>query len=245
MHTDDPDCFVVLIPPGEEIVVDLVQSVNPPNITLFDSNNQVVDIVNALGGAAYNPGSSGFTRATIEVLANSTVGSGRCTTYEIQVVTRAAVQQVDDFGNPATANSTGLPTRLQVYPIPGSSEYPIVLGADQGPPGHFGYLVMGNQVQQLGLPVVSNLICVGGLIGRYNVAGSRLNSLGVFQPNGEWRPFQNGAAVPLFSPYGFTLPEELPTGTGLIMAGQNWGFQLWHRDAGGSSSTSNGKLVRF
>ncbi len=119
--------------------------------------------------------------------------------------------------------------------------------------GKLGWLrggggLVGSQVQQLGLPMGAQAICIGGLIGRYNEAATPMNSVGIFDSNGRWTSFDNeGSFFVPFMGYvpGYSIPEQLPNALGPLMVGQSWGFQLWHRETGGGSATSNGVLLNW
>lgn len=149
------------------------------------------------------------------------------------------------FCDPAANNSTGLPTVLTgAMSAPGGSG--LHLEAAQGPPGQFGYFLVGTAPQDPGAAVGSGFLCLsltgGNLVGRYNVGGGNLNSIGLFDGSGI---LQNGVGTSSVGS-GFDVPSALPLpGSPSIQSGETWHFQLWHREDGGDSNLSNGLSVTF
>jgi hypothetical protein len=129
-----------------------------------------------------------------------------------------------------------------------NTEASVFAFAESGTPNRFGYPVEGDQVQQLGLPLGAQPICLVGSIGRYNVGGSPLSAIGFFGAFGNWASLSEN--IDFGTPHhwirnAFAIPDQLPNGMGTLMVGQGWGFQLWNRESGGGSSTSNGVLVNW
>ena len=84
----------------------------------------------------------------------------------------------------------------------------------------------------------------GNAFGRYNVTtgSGNLNSIGLFDTSGV---LQNQVGTSTVGS-GFDVPLNVPIpGIGSIMTGETWHFQLWHREAAGSSNFSNGLSVPF
>ena len=149
------------------------------------------------------------------------------------------------FCDPMDNNSTGLPTQLtgMFQTNIGSG---LCLNAHQGPPGEFGYFLVGTNFADPGLPISQGRLCLslapGDMVGRYNVVGTPLASIGQFNAQGEFANLSNTS----FQGFGFEVPNELPLDNNPIIAtGETWHFQLWHREAGGQSNFSNGLSVTF
>ena len=149
------------------------------------------------------------------------------------------------FCDPAANNSTGFPTLLTgSMSAPGGSG--LHLEATQGPPAQFGYFLVGTAPQDPGIQVGSGFLCLslsaGNFIGRYNVNGGALDSIGLFDAAGV---LQNAVGTSSVGS-GFDVPSSVPIpGNPMIGAGQTWHFQLWHRESGGDSNLSNGLSVTF
>ncbi len=151
------------------------------------------------------------------------------------------------FCDPNENNSTGMPTNMTAAFGSGVGS-DLHLEATQGPSGQFGYFLIGTDFTEPGimLPNSSGRLCLalagGNSIGRYNVGGSTFNSLGQFDAAGI---LQNNVGTSTVGT-GFDVPATVPiTGSPMIMAGETWNFQLWHREAGGDSNFSNGLSVAF
>ncbi|MEZ5973402.1 MAG: lectin-like protein [Planctomycetota bacterium] len=149
------------------------------------------------------------------------------------------------FCNPAMPNSTGLPTYLAIVPsaVSGSGYH---LDATQGPPNQFGYFLVGSGSNPTGTPISQGLLCLalgsGNQLGRYNVGGTNLNSVGLFDASGV---FVNVVGTSSTG-NGYDLPNTVPvTGSPTFQTGSTWYFQLWHREDGGQSNFSNGIALTF
>ncbi len=149
------------------------------------------------------------------------------------------------FCDPMDPNSSGLSTTLS-----GSngaqSGSELHLEVTSGPPGQFGYLLVGSGSLDPGMPLSNGRLCLdlggGNSLGRYNRFGGSSNSLGLFDSNGVW---QNQAQTSEVGS-GFDVPQDLPlSGNQSIQSGSTWYFQMWHREAGGQSNLSNGLGVTF
>ena len=151
------------------------------------------------------------------------------------------------FCNPNDPNSTGMSTNLTAAFGTGVGS-DLHLDSNQGPSGQFGYFLVGTAPNEPGimLPGSQGRLCLliggGNSLGRYNVTGTNFNSLGRFDAGGL---LQNVVGTSV-SGSGFDVPSTVPiSGSPMIMTGQVWHFQLWHREAGGLSNFSNGLSVTF
>ncbi len=250
VHLTDPDFYQLMIPAGEELRVSTVNAHTDVQVVLYDDQGRIVDTKDQGEIAIYAPGASIPRRAAIEILFPNSSGFNNCSSYDLHIATHPILQSIQTFCDPATPNSTGASTELHVVEnltVRGPVN-PLVIYADSGPPGQFGYIVAGSQVQQLGLPMGAQAICIGGFIARYNETATPTNSIGIFDSTGRWTSLNNeGSFFVPFMGYvpGFSIPEQLPNALGPLMVGQSWGFQLWHRETGGGSSTSNGVLLNW
>ncbi|MEZ5974835.1 MAG: hypothetical protein R3F17_15035 [Planctomycetota bacterium] len=99
------------------------------------------------------------------------------------------------------------------------------------------------------LPISDGHLCLsvfgGNQFGRYNVAGSALNSIGAFDSTGVLQNLVGTSSLTT----GFDIPTAIPIpGYTTIQAGDVWHFQLWYRDtpAGpGHSNLSNAATYYF
>ena len=147
------------------------------------------------------------------------------------------------FCDPANANSTGQPTRLTGTMGSGVGSG-LHLEASQGPPGEFGYFLIGTTFVEPGILISQGRLCVSGAIGRYNALGGNLNSTGQFDAAGIMQNFVGTATSTGGS--GFDVPTTIPTtGSPSILPGSTYTFQLWHREAAGAANFSNGLEITF
>lgn len=149
------------------------------------------------------------------------------------------------FCDPALPNSTEYSTELlgQVS-APGGAG--VRLEVRNAPPNQFGYFLVGSAADAVGLMFSQGRFCLGTAqgdrIGRYNIAGTDRDSVGLVDSTGQLRDSANSG------PYqtGFEVPATLPLpGNPSIQAGQTWHFQFWHREALGASNFSNGLSIVF
>tara|TARA_R110002126_G_scaffold75749_4_gene189023 strand:+ start:2847 stop:3899 length:1053 start_codon:yes stop_codon:yes gene_type:complete len=128
------------------------------------------------------------------------------------------------------------------------------LGAVDGPPGQFGFFLMGSDANNA-LALFEGVLCLDAPQARYNgqVATNlglpQLNSIGQFDAGGVLQSLTgNGTSA---GGSGFDVPNELPFAPPgqVILPGDTWAFQLWYRDfdAGGAPSAnfSNAIVVLF
>ncbi|MCP5023347.1 MAG: formylglycine-generating enzyme family protein [bacterium] len=146
-----------------------------------------------------------------------------------------------------TNNSTGQPTTL-------TGAFGSGVGSDlhlevtQGVPGELAYFLVGNEVTS-GVVTSNGLNCLVGTgtaqVFRYNVAGGLSNSVGRFDSSGV---FQNLVGTSSTGS-GFDVPDTIPSfPSTMIMSGDTWHFQVWHRDRTvqtSDSNFSNGLSVTF
>ncbi len=147
------------------------------------------------------------------------------------------------FCEPANPNSTGQPTVLTANMNSGVGSG-LHLNANQGPPGEFGYFLIGTTFVDPGIVVSQGQLCVSGAIGRYNAVGGNLNSTGQFDGSGVFQNFVGTATST--GGTGFDVPTTIPTtGSPTIQPGSTYTFQLWHREAAGAANFSNGLEITF
>lgn len=150
----------------------------------------------------------------------------------------------DAFCDPASTTSSGTPAQLSA--VPTSIGAGFRLEAQGGPTdgGGFGYFIVSSGANG-GIPLGQGDLCLDFPQGRYSpVAGASLNSLGVFDSNGD---YENLAGTSTTG-FGFDLPTQLPTPPGgSITAGSTWHFQLWFRDQnpGATVNFTNGLTLTF
>lgn len=138
----------------------------------------------------------------------------------------------------AVPNSTGQRTALTGRFGTGVGSF-LHLEARKGVPHEFGYFLAGNEATS-GVVIGSGLLCLVGTptssVYRYNLAGTPSNSIGAFNSAGI---LQNLAGTSQ-SGSGFDVPSTIPGGVPImIMSGDTWHFQVWHRDTVAMVSTSN------
>jgi hypothetical protein len=109
------------------------------------------------------------------------------------------------------------------------------LGAVGGPPGQFGFFLMGSGASS-SLPIFEGILCLDAPQARYNgqIATNhglpQLNSIGQFDAGGV---LQNLVGTATSSGgTGFDVPSELPFSPPgqVILPGDSWAYQLWYRD---------------
>ncbi len=146
-----------------------------------------------------------------------------------------------------TNNSTGMPTTLTGTSGSGVGS-DLHLEVTQGVPGELAYFLAGNEATS-GMVISNGLNCLVGTgtaqMFRYNVAGGSWNSVGRFDTAGVFQNLVGTSAVGS----GFDVPDSIPGLVPImIMSGDTWHFQVWHRDRAvftSESNFSNGLSVTF
>ena len=129
-------------------------------------------------------------------------------------------------------NSTGHPGQLSAQGSTTLSELNLTLEATSLPPNRFAFAISSMQFGGAGGPPLGPSICVSGGVGvhRETVRNS-------------------GAAGAVSIPIDLTAIPVLGGQAVPVMAGQTWGFQVWHRDEfipiTGMSNTTPGVSVQF
>ncbi|MEZ5974569.1 MAG: hypothetical protein R3E96_06925, partial [Planctomycetota bacterium] len=152
---------------------------------------------------------------------------------------------IQTFCDPAAANSTGVPTVLAGAFGSGVGS-DLHLEATSGPPTQFGYFLVGSAAQDPGVAVGGGFLCLSqaapNVLGRYNLTGTPLGSIGSFDAAGVLQNLTGTSTTGT----GFDVPSNLPLpGSPTIAPGSTWFFQLWHREPGGASNFSNAVAVSF
>ena len=122
------------------------------------------------------------------------------------------------------------------------------LEVTQGVPGELAFVLAGNEATS-GIPISNGLLCLTGTgtaqVFRYSVAGSPSNSVGRFDNAGVFQNLVGTSTVGT----GFDVPDTIPGNMPImIMSGDTWHFQVWHRDRAvqtSDSNFSNGLSVTF
>ena len=152
---------------------------------------------------------------------------------------------ITTFCDPADNNSTGVPTVL-------TGTFGSGVGSDlhlevtSGPFNQFGYCLVGTKSTENGVAIGSGHLCLSvaapNMLGRYNVFGGSLNSIGLIDAGGVMQNLVGTSTVGS----GFDVPSTLPFGGNpVILTGNTWHFQVWHRENGGDSNLSNGVSATF
>lgn len=110
-----------------------------------------------------------------------------------------------------------------------------------GPPNQFGMVLMSSQMDDHGISLGLDELCLLGPIVRFNRPGVG-NSIGVFDSMRTFRSL-TGNGDP--NGMGFEIPIGSASAGNLITAGDTKHFQLWYRLPGGNSGVSSGLSVTF
>ena len=160
---------------------------------------------------------------------------GGCNSYDLQLV------GVDGTtGTPGTnycmanANTTGVSADISAAGSIAVASNDLTLTASNLPPQAFGFFIVSRTQNFVMNPAGSQgNLCIGGALGRYVGPGQIMNS---------------GAAGEISLTVDLTAMPQ-PNGFVPAVSGDQWNFQLWHRDSsptGGSSSNfTNGLQVDF
>ncbi|MCP3914626.1 MAG: hypothetical protein GY711_03600 [bacterium] len=134
------------------------------------------------------------------------------------------------YCSPGSATSTGQPARMTVTGSPVVAANDMTLGAEDLPPGEFGYFLVGTNQGQVQPPGSNGVLCLAcgfqgcGGIGRFNRPGEIIQGPG------------GSLAIDLT-----VLPRTPNTS---VQPGETWNFQCWFRD-GGSSNFTDAVSVLF
>lgn len=198
-------------------------------------------------------GASEGTRTALEFAGKDHIIPSRRPTLAITFTTPGPTT----FCDPAPNNSSGVPAVLTgVFGSGVGSD--LHLDVSGGPlpfmgSGQLGYFLVGNQNNAPGIPVPLGdgpfcLVGSGGSFGRYNISGTDLMSIGIFDASGN---LQNLAGTGGVTGFGYDVSATVqisgfPTTT--IMTGDTYHFQCWYRDTQsgvGRSNFTNGLSVTF
>ncbi len=133
---------------------------------------------------------------------------------------------------PAVPNSTGFPGRLTASGSFLAAEGDVTLVADELPPNQFGLFLSSTAQGFVQNPGGSQgNLCLSGAIGRYDPA------------NGY--PLQGtGWAGRVVLELDLTAVPT-PLGPAMVLAGETWNYQFWHRDALGMTNFTDAVSVTF
>jgi len=246
-----PDTYSFFVAPGETLHVDALFSGVPGDIeiVLRRANSEYCGQgyfgqFLALGNSSQNAESLSYVNilnvdreVILEVFMPGSPGpQSRCRTYDLVISGSGdcgAGSTVCDATH--TSSTYGSYLSGSFGNTQGSGLY---LRALAGPPGEFGYFVVGTQTDLSASVAVGNgFLCAGGTVGRYNF-GQLTNSLGLFDSQGEFENLVGTATT--HGGYGFDVPNDLPLpGAPLIQLGSTYTFQLWFRDGGAGVGQSN------
>ncbi len=125
--------------------------------------------------------------------------------FQMEIAIQVPLQPTfSTFCDPMDDNSTGFPT-VMLPTLPGGLHMEI----RQGPPGEFGYLLVGDTPDFAGTPMDSGRLCLesmgGAMAGRYSFGGPT-NSVGRFNAAGNMQNLVGTST----SGTGFDVPEVLP-----------------------------------
>jgi hypothetical protein len=155
--------------------------------------------------------------------------------------------------DPAQEHYAGGPVRLNTSTQGHAFGAGVHLEAVDGPPGEFGFFLIGASATG-STNVFNGTLCLDAPLGRYgaNVAMNQgvpeLDSVGQFDANGVLQNLVGTSAVGS----GFDMPLQLPYSPAgqFVMPGDQWAIQLWYRDQlaplpnpGSTSNFSNALLL--
>ncbi|MDF1838683.1 MAG: hypothetical protein P1V35_12505 [Planctomycetota bacterium] len=235
----DPDFYSVVIPAHTNLTVQFPGIPSAHRTTVYSTTGVVLGT--GYNGLHYRPQSPTPMTVVIGIaIENNYSTRDTCGNYDMTVSTPPAPTEYSSFCIPTQANSAGTAAHLEGWRNAPQYGSRIVLSCYNGPPGQFGYYLVSTQFSNTGIPLGQGQLCLAGNLGRYNVAGTAMNSTGIFDSS---RSFQNGSGTGYFG-HGFIPPMDLPMG-GMIATGQTWHFQVWYREPMGNSNFSNGLSVTF
>ena len=237
----DPDFYYIVLEPGQQLqITDLSVT---PLVEYRLWNQPCMQVLATPSARTLNHTNSTASTQTTILEAFYNPGFVTCAEYwlDVRVLSGAGVP----FCDPMDPNSSGRSTRMTGTLGSGSGS-DLLLESEEGPPGQFGYFLVGTGISEPGIQISDGRLCLSlaspNAIGRYNLSGTIHNSLGQFDGAGR---FQNLSQTSQ-SGYGFEVPETIPiAGSPMVQAGSTWYFQAWHREPGGRSNFSNGLQVTF
>ncbi len=255
----DPDYFTFCVQPGDTVTADIafVGLASDLNLRLHRFEpvagcGFLLDASTQFGTDSEqvqwtNPGPT-VMRCVLEVSVWP-FSTTLCNSYQLQLT---GANDCELSGaricDPMDPNSTGMSTTLVGSYAPAATSG-LHLEVLQGPPGEFGYLLVGSSWDDPGIVVSHGRLCLSTLANqffvRYNQSGTEANSIGVFNGSGQLVNLVGTSS----SGTGFDVPATIPyVSQPVIQVGELWTFQAWHRDGGagvGESNFSNALVVTF
>ncbi|MBL4771990.1 MAG: hypothetical protein JKY61_12830 [Planctomycetes bacterium] len=242
VSNSDPDFYDICVLAGQTVEIQMTYSDLTVDLSMALSNAPGASLAGNFGSlrATYSNNTGSTTTVGLGITASNLLEP--CGIYNLTI--DGAVSCGFDtlaFCDPASNNSTGSPTRIVGSQTPNAAST-LHLECLSGPPNQFGYFLVASDFQDPGLPIGQGSFCLLiSQFGRYNVAGSPLNSVGAFGVSGVMQNLVGSSTTGT----GFDVPAFVPN-TGLpILVGSTWHFQVWHRDVGGTTNFSNGLSVTF
>lgn len=132
-----------------------------------------------------------------------------------------------NYCGPATPNSSGLPATILALGS-GQADQPLTLTAESLPGFQFGYFLVSTGSGMTSPPASNGILCLGGILGRFNAGHQIRNSGG----DGTFSLVLDPAMLP-FTP------------TVAAQSGQSYNFQAWFRESGGTSNFTDAVTVTF
>ena len=255
----DPDYFTFCVEPGATVTADIAFLGLASNLdlrlrrftpfagcgSLLDESAQFATDAEQVQWT--NPGPM-VVRCVLEVSVWP-FSNSLCSSYQLHLA-GASLCDLSGFPicDPMDPNSTGMSTTLVGSYDPAATSG-LHLEVLHGPPGEFGYLLLGSSWNDPGVVISQGRLCfaltAGNFFVRYTQSGTEANSIGVFDDSGQLMNLAGTSSTGT----GFDVPETIPLGSMLVIQrGELWTFQAWHRDSGagvGESNFSNGLVVTF
>ncbi len=194
----DPDFYEVLIPAYTNLNISFAGIPSAHRATAYDANGVV--LARGYNGLYYRAQSPVPLTVYVGIAMNSGYDTGdSCGYYDMTVQFPPSPTEYASFCIPTQGSSVG--TAAHLYAWRNAPQYgeELVLTCYNAPPGQFGYYLVGTQSASPGIPLGQGRLCLAGSLGRYNVAGTNMNSAGVFDSGGS---FENGVGTGYFG-HGF------------------------------------------
>jgi hypothetical protein len=240
----DNDYFAVGVDPGATMTADIffLDATADVDLYLWDPAIDCDTNVATTGGAWLAQGFSVTDDESISYTNNTGAPqslileidmftAGGCNTYDLQVAGLNGMGGGPGVGYcPGNPNSTGMPSEISASGSRVVSNNDLTLTATDLPPLVFGFFIV-SRLQGLVMNPAGSAgnLCLSGAIGRYVGPGQIMNS---------------GLAGEISLTLDLTAIPQ-PLGFEAVMSGDQWNFQLWHRDAGSTSNFTNGVQVDF